>query len=199
MCSWPVYAYCVLVLLSRLAFRHRECIRGSLPEAGGASSPGRIQGTLFCLLPLGLMQLAPLIEYAIRLRGCPAGEQGTLAALLDLIDPASAAAGIVAFGAGTWLAAAAARGLAAAWRARPGELYTGGLYRRLRHPMYAGYLLQGLGCALMLSGRWSWLPLAAAAGLILARCRMEDRELAGRFPEFGDYRRATKRLLPGIF
>ncbi|MGI9104647.1 MAG: methyltransferase family protein [Pyrinomonadaceae bacterium] len=76
-----------------------------------------------------------------------------------------------------------------------------GLYRRLRHPSYTGYLLVYLGLSLALAN-WAslliiMLPTLAA---ILYRIRVEEQMLRQTFgTEYDDYARRTKRLLPGIY
>jgi protein-S-isoprenylcysteine O-methyltransferase Ste14 len=199
MSAWPVYAYCLLVLLSRAAFRHVERVPATGSGGAGGGAPGKLQGTLLCLVPLGLMQLAPIAEYWLRLRAARAAGGGNPAGFFALLSPWESLAGLAVFAAGTLLAAAAARRLARAWRESPGRLCTAGPYARLRHPMYAGYLLQGVGSVLLLGGRWSFLALAAGAVLVAARCLFEDRELAARLPEFREYRRRTWRMVPGLF
>jgi protein-S-isoprenylcysteine O-methyltransferase Ste14 len=108
--------------------------------------------------------------------------------------------GLLLFMSGTWLATRSSRELASNWRQHRGELCSTGLYSIVRHPLYAGYLVQGAGCMLMLGARWSWIGYAAATGLIIARTFIEDRELAKRFPEdFQEYRKRVKRFIPSVF
>jgi protein-S-isoprenylcysteine O-methyltransferase Ste14 len=199
MSAWPVYAYFLLVLLSRAAFRHVERTSFAAPGSPAGPGPGRLQGALLCLVPLSLMQLAPLIEYWLRLRAAHSTGGGGSEGFFALLSPWESLAGLAVFAAGTALAAAASRRLASAWREAPGRICTSGIYARLRHPMYAGYLLQGAGCALLLGGRWSFLALAVGTLLVAARCLVEDRELAGRFPESAEHRRRTWRMIPGLF
>jgi len=199
MSAWPVCAYFLLVLLSRAAFRHVERAAAAGSGGSGDAAPGRLQGALLCLAPLGLTQLAPPVEYWLRLRAAQGAGGGGPEGFFALLSPWESLAGLAVFAAGTVLAAAAARRLARSWRAAPDRLCTAGVYARLRHPMYAGYLAQGAGCTLLLGGRWSLLALAAGAALIAARCLVEDRELAARFPESADWRRRTRRMIPGLF
>lgn len=191
--SYAILAYALVVLASRQAFQHRECVRAGVDGSRGAGSR---QGALLCLLPLGLMQLGPLAEYWLRLRAWERPPPG----FFGLLDPRASAAGLAVFALGTLLAAAAARGLGRCWRRDPGQLCTGGLYGMIRHPMYAGYLLQGAGCNLMLGARWSWALMALGAALILVRIFREDHELAALWPEdFAAYRQYVRRLVPGVF
>jgi protein-S-isoprenylcysteine O-methyltransferase Ste14 len=193
--AWPIYIYFGMVLFSRLLFRHRECVRAASRGPVGWS---RLQGVLLCLGPLALMQLAPFAEYWLRYRGVIGPGRGS-DDFFALVGPANMASGAALFAAGVLLAGRASRQLAAAWRETPGQLCTAGIYSLVRHPLYAGYLVQGAGCMLTLGSRWSWIGYGLAAVLILLRIWLEDRELAGRFPESADYFRRVKRLVPGVF
>ncbi|MHC4914438.1 MAG: methyltransferase family protein [Planctomycetota bacterium] len=193
----PIYAYFALILISRLFFRHRECVRASGREGGARSGGGRAPGLLFCLLPLAMMQLAPFFEYWVRLwpmRGTDAAKD-----FFALLTPGGFASGIMLFAAGVALAARASRQLARGWAQAPGQLFTGGIYSVVRHPLYAGYLVQGAGCMLILGARLVWVLYAVAAALVLVKVYLEDRELGRCFPEFPEYARRTKRLVPGVF
>jgi protein-S-isoprenylcysteine O-methyltransferase Ste14 len=80
------------------------------------------------------------------------------------------------------------------------RLVAGGVYARVRHPIYGGLVLGSLGLALW-RGSLSGLLLAA---LLLAffdrKSRHEERRLEMRFPTYAEYRRQVgKRLLPWIY
>ncbi|MDQ1441543.1 MAG: hypothetical protein QOG97_1771 [Acidimicrobiaceae bacterium] len=79
------------------------------------------------------------------------------------------------------------------------ELVTGGPYHLVRHPIYAGILVAGVGTAVALS--WQWLIAVALAGFyFLYSATMEERYLAEQFPDtYLVYKRSTKMLLPYIF
>lgn len=77
---------------------------------------------------------------------------------------------------------------------------TGGTYRLLRHPAYAGELGMVAACALA-SPRPALAGLATllAAGLIALRIRVEEGLLC-EVPDYREYaRRVRYRLLPGIW
>jgi protein-S-isoprenylcysteine O-methyltransferase Ste14 len=82
-------------------------------------------------------------------------------------------------------------------RAEP-ELVTSGPYRLVRHPIYSGILVAGIGTALALS--WWWLTAVALAGVyFLYSARVEERYLTDEFPDtYPTYKRSTKILLPFI-
>jgi protein-S-isoprenylcysteine O-methyltransferase Ste14 len=75
-----------------------------------------------------------------------------------------------------------------------------GPYRFVRHPGYAGVVLQSLGAPVLLGSWWALIPGVAAVVFIVIRTALEDRtlqaELAG-YPEF--VQDVRYRLLPGIW
>lgn len=79
------------------------------------------------------------------------------------------------------------------------ELVTGGPYRLVRHPIYSGVLVAGVGTAVALS--WAWLIAVALAGLYFVySATVEERNLTEQFPStYPAYRRTTKMLVPFIF
>ena len=81
------------------------------------------------------------------------------------------------------------------------RLVRGGLYRHVRHPSYAGYLLGDLGLGLALS---NWLAVVVimvpTAAALAYRIRVEERALLENFGgEYAEYARRTKRLIPKVF
>lgn len=188
----PVIVYVLAVVASRLAFRHRERALAEAPEGSGGGPPGgHGEGVLFCLLPLSLMQLSPCVEFVLRYWGLIPGYTREW--------PPALGPGLLVFAAGTALAAVAARQLARGWEESPGELVTTGLYGHLRHPMYAGYIVQGAGCMLMLGVLWSWALYGLALLLVFWRTVREDRELAAARPaEFAIWKGRVKRFIPRV-
>jgi protein-S-isoprenylcysteine O-methyltransferase Ste14 len=122
----------------------------------------------------------------------------------DSGDPWRAAVGIALFAAGVGLAVWARVHLGRNWgtpmtqKDEP-ELVTSGPYRLVRHPIYAGILVAGLGTAVALS--WLWLLAFVLAGIYFVySATIEERYLAEQFPEaYPRYRRSTKMLVPLVF
>lgn len=79
------------------------------------------------------------------------------------------------------------------------ELVTSGPYGLVRHPIYSGILLAGVGTAVALG--WLWLVAFALAGIYFVySATVEERFLAERFPDgYAAYRRSTKMLVPFVF
>jgi protein-S-isoprenylcysteine O-methyltransferase Ste14 len=79
------------------------------------------------------------------------------------------------------------------------ELVTSGPYRLVRHPIYSGILLAGVGTATALD--WLWLVAVVLAGMyFIYSAIVEERFLTERFPDtYPAYRQSTKMLLPYIY
>ncbi len=80
------------------------------------------------------------------------------------------------------------------------RLQTGGLYRLIRHPSYAGLLLYMAGYVLVFR---CWLGLLLVAGtlaVLIARMDAEEALLEGEFgEEYASYKRRTWRLVPWVY
>jgi protein-S-isoprenylcysteine O-methyltransferase Ste14 len=80
------------------------------------------------------------------------------------------------------------------------RLQTGGLYRYIRHPSYAGMLLYLAGFVLVFR---CWLGLALVAAILavlVARMNAEESLLESEFTEeYASYRRRTWRLVPWMY
>jgi protein-S-isoprenylcysteine O-methyltransferase Ste14 len=79
------------------------------------------------------------------------------------------------------------------------ELVTSGPYHLVRHPIYSGILVAGVGTAVALS--WLWLTAVALAGVYFVySATVEERYLTKQFPDtYPTYKRTTKMLFPFIF
>jgi protein-S-isoprenylcysteine O-methyltransferase Ste14 len=77
---------------------------------------------------------------------------------------------------------------------------TGGPYRFVRHPGYAGAILFNVGTALALGSTWGLVPLGIFLVAILTRTALEDRTLRRELAGYGDYARRTRwGLVPGLW
>jgi protein-S-isoprenylcysteine O-methyltransferase Ste14 len=77
---------------------------------------------------------------------------------------------------------------------------SGGPYRYIRHPGYAGAILAVLSGAVVLGSWWSIVPAMPFLVLIAARLTREDRFLKERLAGYAEYARQTRyRLLPRIW
>jgi protein-S-isoprenylcysteine O-methyltransferase Ste14 len=118
--------------------------------------------------------------------------------------PVQVAVGLILFAAGLAFAVWARVHIGRNWgtpmtqRADP-ELVTSGPYRQVRHPIYSGILVAGVGTAIALS--WVWLVAVGLAAIYFVySAHVEERFLAERFPDsYPAYRDETKMLVPYVF
>jgi protein-S-isoprenylcysteine O-methyltransferase Ste14 len=74
-----------------------------------------------------------------------------------------------------------------------------GPYRLVRHPMYAGGILLACGWALVAHG---WLTLIYAVVLVVfldIKSAREERWLVEKYPEYPDYQRRVRKLIPFVY
>jgi protein-S-isoprenylcysteine O-methyltransferase Ste14 len=77
------------------------------------------------------------------------------------------------------------------------ELVEGGIYGRVRHPIYSGILLGAIGYALLRASLPSLLLSAALGVFFEQKARHEERWLEARYPGYAAYReRVRGRILP---
>jgi protein-S-isoprenylcysteine O-methyltransferase Ste14 len=84
-------------------------------------------------------------------------------------------------------------------QALPGQsVVTHGIYRFIRHPIYAGDMLLVLGLELSLN---SWLVMGVPFFflVVLRHTLAEEAMLTAAFPDYQAYRRRTKRFVPFLF
>jgi protein-S-isoprenylcysteine O-methyltransferase Ste14 len=75
-----------------------------------------------------------------------------------------------------------------------------GPYRFVRHPGYAGAILQSFGTTLLLGSLWALIPATGAAICILVRTILEDRLLQAELDGYAAYAlRVRFRWIPGIW
>jgi len=79
------------------------------------------------------------------------------------------------------------------------ELVTSGPYRLVRHPIYSGILMAGVGTAVALN--WLWVIAVMLAGVYFVySATVEEHNLTVQFPDaYPAYKRSTKMLVPFIF
>jgi protein-S-isoprenylcysteine O-methyltransferase Ste14 len=78
------------------------------------------------------------------------------------------------------------------------ELVTSGPYHLVRHPIYSGILVAGVGTAVGLG--WLWLLAVALVGIYFVySATVEERYLTEQLPDaYPAYKRSTKMLVPLI-
>ena len=78
-------------------------------------------------------------------------------------------------------------------------LVSEGIYRRLRHPIYAGVILVALGWSLLTASFASLALTAVLAVLLDLKARREEAWLRERYPVYAAYAERTSRFVPGVY
>ncbi len=74
-----------------------------------------------------------------------------------------------------------------------------GTYRFVRHPIYSGITHMAFGWGLWLN---SWLTIGYALVLFAffdIKSRREERLLEAKFPQYADYRKKVRKLIPFVY
>lgn len=145
----------------------------------------RIQGFIIFLAVVASILLSKFLF--------PCWKKETLDEFLDAIG-----LGIVLFG---FLFRIAARGYKAEVSANGKYLITDGLYGLMRHPMYFGTLLIGLGIVLILFKWWAFFLFLPIFLLIyIPQIQQEENQLYRRFgDEYKTYCKRTPKYFPNIY
>jgi protein-S-isoprenylcysteine O-methyltransferase Ste14 len=80
-----------------------------------------------------------------------------------------------------------------------GGLVTDGPYKYLRHPIYAAILYFSMAGV---AGNWSWQNLALFGAICVGagvRILCEERLVVMDYPEYVEYAKRTKRIVPLVF
>ena len=72
-----------------------------------------------------------------------------------------------------------------------GELITHGIYSKIRHPMYAGFILWLLGMPVYCGGLYSFVLCLLFMANVLFWRHLEEKELESRFPAYIEYKKTT--------
>jgi protein-S-isoprenylcysteine O-methyltransferase Ste14 len=122
------------------------------------------------------------------------------------LNYAAVAIGALVYIASLWLFRRSHKDLGRQWSAsleirEKHQIVRAGVYRLIRHPMYASFWLWALAQAFLLPNAVAALSgLVAVAILFFARIGFEERMLTEAFGEdYRVYMRETKRIIPGIY
>lgn len=118
------------------------------------------------------------------------------------IAPVAYALGTVLMVAGATLLLAGGGGLTRVSAVTPfpaprfgSDLQTGGVYRLVRHPMYGGGILVGLGWSTIFATFVGLLLAVALAGFAYLKARREETWLEETFAGYSEYRQKTRHML----
>jgi protein-S-isoprenylcysteine O-methyltransferase Ste14 len=73
-----------------------------------------------------------------------------------------------------------------------------GIYARVRHPIYGGIILGGVGWGLVTASPLALLIAVVVCVFYLLKSVREEAWLVTRFPEYPSYRERTRRFIPWI-
>jgi protein-S-isoprenylcysteine O-methyltransferase Ste14 len=80
------------------------------------------------------------------------------------------------------------------------QVVSGGPYRWIRHPGYAGGMLTYLATPLLLDSSWAMIPAVLSAITMLYRTNLEDATLKNELHGYSDYMQHVRfRVLPGVW
>jgi protein-S-isoprenylcysteine O-methyltransferase Ste14 len=80
------------------------------------------------------------------------------------------------------------------------ELIQRGPYAHVRHPIYSGLLLMGLGTAVASGRLGSFVLLGLWLLMFAIKAHFEEQLMTRHFPEaYSEYRRRVKALIPGVW
>ncbi|HZS14021.1 MAG TPA: isoprenylcysteine carboxylmethyltransferase family protein [Candidatus Dormibacteraeota bacterium] len=109
----------------------------------------------------------------------------------------SVAVSITSFSGALWSLAYLRRSLSIIPEAR--RLATGGPYQIVRHPLYLFEIMAALGALGAVPGLISAMSFVVFVGMQMVRAGYEERLLVRAFPEYADYARRTRRLIPFVW
>jgi protein-S-isoprenylcysteine O-methyltransferase Ste14 len=148
---------------------------GRLPARGAAFA-----GTLMQLVVGAFIGTGPLLY-----------------ALPPMVGTLSVFVSIVSFTGALWSLGYLRRSLSIIPEAR--RLTTGGPYRIVRHPLYLFEIMAALAVLASAPGAISAVSFVGFVGMQMTRARFEERLLAATFPEYAEYARRTRRLIPFVW
>jgi protein-S-isoprenylcysteine O-methyltransferase Ste14 len=79
-----------------------------------------------------------------------------------------------------------------------GGIVTTGPYRWIRHPIYTAVCLFAFGGAASHPGAGAWILLAVTLAGAFLRMLAEESLLRKRYPEYEEYARRTRRMIPFV-
>lgn len=111
--------------------------------------------------------------------------------------------GLVLIALGVGIALAAGFGLGRTLTASPvpksdGELVTSGIYSLVRHPIYTGLLVLGIGLVIIGASVLHVLAWLALLTVLMVKSRFEEWMLSAQYPDYAAYAAEVGRLVPGV-
>jgi protein-S-isoprenylcysteine O-methyltransferase Ste14 len=79
-----------------------------------------------------------------------------------------------------------------------GGLVTTGPYRYVRHPIYAGVIIIFAGALVGHHDALAFVAIGCAVAALVVRIFAEERSVVAAYPEYADYAKRTKRIIPWV-
>lgn len=80
-----------------------------------------------------------------------------------------------------------------------GGLVTRGPYKWFRHPIYAAVIYFSVACLIAFPKIETLIALILITGGLFTRMLLEEKELNKTFPEYVEYSKRAKRLIPFVY
>ena len=80
------------------------------------------------------------------------------------------------------------------------KLITNGLFKHVRHPLYSGFILRGLGLGLLSSSVYGSILIFVSLSFLIPRIGIEEDLLTEQFnDDYSAYQKTTKKLVPFLY
>lgn len=79
------------------------------------------------------------------------------------------------------------------------QLYMGGPYKFIRHPMYTAVLVAAFAWTLNRFDMWTIFAWFCLLVVLNVKLKYEENQLLERFSGYKNYSKHTKRLMPGVY
>jgi protein-S-isoprenylcysteine O-methyltransferase Ste14 len=78
-------------------------------------------------------------------------------------------------------------------------LVQSGAYKFVRHPIYSGIILAGIGFAFVTNGTLTFLYVLILFLFFDIKSRREEKWLAEKYSDYPDYQKRVKKLIPFVY
>ena len=79
------------------------------------------------------------------------------------------------------------------------KLRTGGIYGKIRHPMYFSVFLFVSGWCIYFFSLYSMLFVLITLAFLIMKIRFEEKQLIEKFPQYQEYKNRTYTLIPFVY